>query len=116
MTVLARFYKISNSPVRYMFTWPIGAALCVGMLISAIGKTLGLTGTAWRGRVYTAGAGVSGDQATAAAARRQARPASRGRRCGRDVACDPPTLHNLNADQHVVAEGRADVIGDRRSC
>jgi len=41
--------------LRYIFTWPVGAALCVGMLVSAIGKTLGLTRTAWRGRVYTEG-------------------------------------------------------------
>ncbi len=52
MTVLTRFYKVSKAQVRYVPTWPIGAGLCVGMLFSAIGKTLGLTGTAWRGRVY----------------------------------------------------------------
>ncbi len=55
LSVLARFYRISHSPVEYIVTWPLGAALCVGMLVSAIGKTLGLTRTAWRGRVYTEG-------------------------------------------------------------
>jgi chlorobactene glucosyltransferase len=55
MSVLARFYRITRSQVRYVFTWPIGAALCVGMLVSAIFKTLGLTGTLWRGRTYREG-------------------------------------------------------------
>lgn len=55
MTVLVRYYQVSKADARYVITWPIGAALCVGMLISAIFKTLGWTGTAWRGRVYKQG-------------------------------------------------------------
>lgn len=55
LTVLVRYYQVSKADARYVITWPIGAALCVGMLISAIFKTLGWTGTAWRGRVYTHG-------------------------------------------------------------
>jgi cellulose synthase/poly-beta-1,6-N-acetylglucosamine synthase-like glycosyltransferase len=63
LSVLTRFYKISKSHVRYVITWPIGAALCVGMLTSAIFKTLGWTGTAWRGRVYTQGQAAARPQA-----------------------------------------------------
>lgn len=55
LSVLVRFYLISKSDVRYVITWPIGAALCIGMLFSAILKTLGWTGTAWRGTVYRQG-------------------------------------------------------------
>lgn len=63
LTVLVRYYEVSKSDARYVITWPIGAALCVGMLISAIFKTLGLTGTAWRGRVYKQGQQVPTAQA-----------------------------------------------------
>ena len=71
MSVLTRFYKISKSHVRYVITWPIGATLCVGMLVSAIFKTLGLTGTAWRGRVYTEGQATAGMQAAGKPIERQ---------------------------------------------
>ena len=71
MSVLTRFYRISKSPVRYVITWPVGAALCVGMLISAIFKTLGLTGTAWRGRVYTEGQATAAVQAAGKPVERQ---------------------------------------------
>jgi len=55
LSVLVRYFMLTKADVRYVITWPVGAALCLGMLFSAILKTLGLTGTAWRGRVYHQG-------------------------------------------------------------
>lgn len=74
LSVLTRFYIVSKSDVRYVITWPLGAALCVGMLFSAIGKTLGLTGTAWRGRVYKQGQQTSTTDMRAQPAARQETP------------------------------------------
>jgi len=55
MTVITRLYKISKADARFAIAWPIGATLVVGMLISAMLKALGMTGTAWRGRTYKQG-------------------------------------------------------------
>jgi len=52
LSLLARFYRASRISLRYLPTWPIGAALCVGMLGSAMAKALGIQGTTWRGRTY----------------------------------------------------------------
>jgi glycosyltransferase involved in cell wall biosynthesis len=66
LSVLARFYRVTRSRVGYVITWPVGAGLCVGMLISAIFKTLGLTATPWRGRLYRQGQGAQASEAATA--------------------------------------------------
>ncbi len=52
MTVLFRFYRISRVNPLLAPTYPIGAFLAAGMLISAIRRLGGRSTTTWRGTTY----------------------------------------------------------------
>lgn len=54
-SVLWRFYKLSGIQTQWALSYPIGAAICLGMTINAMTKTRG-AGTTWRGTSYQGGA------------------------------------------------------------
>jgi hypothetical protein len=50
-SVLWRFYRLSNSAPAWAWTWPLGAGLCMVMMLAAMGRHFGLR-TTWRGTTY----------------------------------------------------------------
>jgi cellulose synthase/poly-beta-1,6-N-acetylglucosamine synthase-like glycosyltransferase len=54
-TVLWRFYRVSGSAPGWALTYPLGAALCLGMTVSAMTRLAGKA-TDWRGTRYVGGA------------------------------------------------------------
>jgi len=52
LTVLFRFYRISRVNPLLAPTYPIGAFLAAGMLVSAIRRVGGRSTTTWRGTTY----------------------------------------------------------------
>ncbi len=51
-SVLWRFWKIQDLPPSWALTYPLGAAICLGMTFNALTKLGGLTRTTWRGTTY----------------------------------------------------------------
>ena len=51
-TVLWQFWKLSQLPPYWATTYPLGATICLGMILSAMTKLGGLTATSWRGTKY----------------------------------------------------------------
>jgi len=54
-SVLWRFYRVTGSAGPWALTYPLGAALCLGMTLNGMRRALG-TKTTWRGTAYTGGA------------------------------------------------------------
>jgi len=54
-SVLWRFYRVSGSAPGWALTYPVGAALCLGMTLSAMTHLTGRA-TDWRGTRYVGGA------------------------------------------------------------
>ncbi len=54
-SVLWRFYAITGNPSHWALTYPLGAAMCLGMTLNAMRRLLGTT-TTWRGTTYRGGA------------------------------------------------------------
>lgn len=54
-TVLWRYYRLSGTPAPFALTYPLGAAMCLGITLDAMTRLLGRK-TAWRGTSYTRGA------------------------------------------------------------
>ncbi len=54
-SVLWRFYRLSHVAPIWALTWPVGAALCLGMTCNALTRHWGAR-TTWRGTTYTGGA------------------------------------------------------------
>lgn len=51
-SVLWRFWRLSGIPAAWALTYPLGAAVCIGMVFAAMAKLGGLTSTTWRGTTY----------------------------------------------------------------
>ncbi len=51
-TVIARFYRLSQTSPWLAPTFIVGAVICIGMLINAMLKLKGRTTTTWRGTTY----------------------------------------------------------------
>ena len=47
-----RFYAVSGVPSRWSLTYPLGAALCLGMTLNSMRRLVGRT-TTWRGTTYS---------------------------------------------------------------
>jgi glycosyltransferase involved in cell wall biosynthesis len=54
-TVLRRFYPLCGMPAAWALSYPLGAALCLGMTCNAMTRLAGVR-TRWRGTSYTGGA------------------------------------------------------------
>ena len=54
-SVLWRFYQVTGSAPVWALSYPLGAALSLGMTLNAMRRLLGST-TTWRGTTYTGGA------------------------------------------------------------
>jgi glycosyltransferase involved in cell wall biosynthesis len=54
-SVLWRFYEITGNRGPWALTYPVGAALCLGMTLNAMRRLAG-TRTTWRGTTYQGGA------------------------------------------------------------
>ncbi len=52
-SVLARFYKLCRTPPAQALTYPLGAGLCLAMIINAMTRLAGRK-TTWRGTTYAA--------------------------------------------------------------
>ncbi len=57
-SVLWPFYRISGVAAPLALTYPVGAAVCLGMTLNAIRRACGSAVTTWRGTTYTGGAKV----------------------------------------------------------
>lgn len=55
-SVLWRFYHVSGIARPWALLYPLGAAVCLGMIVSALGKLRGSGTTNWRGTTYRGGA------------------------------------------------------------
>lgn len=55
-SVLWRFYSLTGNGSAWAITYPLGAAVCLGMTVGSIRKLLGMTQTTWRGTTYSGGA------------------------------------------------------------
>jgi glycosyltransferase involved in cell wall biosynthesis len=53
-TILWRFYALSGTPRPWALTYPLGAGLCLAMVINSMGRLLGVR-TQWRGTSYAGG-------------------------------------------------------------
>lgn len=51
-SVLWRFWRIQNLPPHWALTYPLGAAICLGMIVKAMLKLGGVSTTTWRGTTY----------------------------------------------------------------
>ncbi len=58
-TVLWRFYAVTGNRPPWALTYPLGAALCLGMTVNAMRRLGGGVATTWRGTVYRGGAQTS---------------------------------------------------------
>jgi chlorobactene glucosyltransferase len=56
-SILLRFYSLSGNAPGWALTYPIGAAFCLGMTVSAMTRLGGNT-TTWRGTAYAGGAQI----------------------------------------------------------
>lgn len=54
-SVLWRYYRLSGTPAPYAITYPLGAAMCLGITLDAMTRLAGRR-TSWRGTAYTRGA------------------------------------------------------------
>jgi len=54
LTVMWRFYRVSQADRRYFITYPVGCVIAVGMLVNAMLKLGGLMRITWRGTRYRA--------------------------------------------------------------
>jgi chlorobactene glucosyltransferase len=54
-SVLWRFYRLCQVPAPWALAYPLGAGLCLGMVLNAMTRHLG-TRTRWRGTTYHGGA------------------------------------------------------------
>ena len=54
-SILWQFYAISGSKPAWALTYPIGATVCLGMTLNAMGRLGGLVSTTWRGTTYRGG-------------------------------------------------------------
>jgi len=61
-SILWRLYPITGNPAPWALTYPLGAALCLGMTINAMRRLGGGATTSWRGTVYRGGAVASDRQ------------------------------------------------------
>lgn len=57
-TVLWRFYALGGTPPAWALTYPLGAAVCLGITLNAMRRHGGAT-TKWRGTVYSGGGRVA---------------------------------------------------------
>lgn len=55
-SVMWAFYRMSGAPAPWALTYPIGAAVCLGMTINAMRRLTGGVTTTWRGTTYHGGA------------------------------------------------------------
>jgi len=55
-SVLVRYYRLTEAGAVWSPTYPLGAAVCLGMVINAMGRLGGVVTTVWRGTSYTGGA------------------------------------------------------------
>ncbi len=60
-SVMFRFYRISHLPPLLAPTYPLGAVIALGMLVSAMRRLGGRTPTTWRGTTYRADRVVATD-------------------------------------------------------
>jgi cellulose synthase/poly-beta-1,6-N-acetylglucosamine synthase-like glycosyltransferase len=56
-SILLRFYALTGSAPGWALTYPVGAAMCLGMTLNAMTRLGGKT-TNWRGTAYAGGAQV----------------------------------------------------------
>ena len=54
-SILWPFYAISGTRPAWALTYPIGASICLGMTLNAMGRLGGLVATTWRGTTYRGG-------------------------------------------------------------
>ncbi|MBI5864290.1 MAG: glycosyltransferase [Planctomycetes bacterium] len=54
-SVMWRFYRVTGNGAAWALTYPIGAAVCLGMTVNAMRRLVGAT-TQWRGTSYAGGA------------------------------------------------------------
>jgi chlorobactene glucosyltransferase len=54
-SVLWRFYRVSGTAGAWALSYPLGALLCLGMILSAMTRLGGARGTVWRGTRYRGG-------------------------------------------------------------
>jgi len=59
-SVIVEYYRLSRADARYAPTYIIGSLFVVGMLVNAMLKVTGRSGTNWRGTLYRAGRVASG--------------------------------------------------------
>lgn len=62
-SVLGRFYQVTGSRPHWALSYPLGAALCLGMTLNAMRRLGGVTSTTWRGTTYRGGARTSPESA-----------------------------------------------------
>jgi chlorobactene glucosyltransferase len=55
-SILWRFYHVTGNPRWWALSYPLGAALCLGMTLNAMRRLGGQTTTTWRGTTYRGGA------------------------------------------------------------
>lgn len=55
-SVLWPFYQLGGSSPVWALTYPLGAAVCLGMTVNAMRRLGGAVTTTWRGTTYTGGA------------------------------------------------------------
>ncbi len=62
-SILWRFYALTRNPPAWALTYPIGAALCLGMTVDAMRRLGGRASTTWRGTTYRGGAQTNPESA-----------------------------------------------------
>ncbi|MFQ5806180.1 MAG: glycosyltransferase [Phycisphaerae bacterium] len=62
-SVLWRFYHVTGNRRPWALTYPLGAALCLGMTLNAMRRLGGAATTTWRGTSYRGGAQTSPESA-----------------------------------------------------
>lgn len=55
-SIMWRFYAITRNGAPWALTYPLGAALCLGMTLDSMRRLRGAATTTWRGTVYRGGA------------------------------------------------------------
>jgi glycosyltransferase involved in cell wall biosynthesis len=64
ISVMWRFYELSNVRGGWSLTYPLGAALCLGMTLNALLKLNRAVTTTWRGTAYRGGAQTAAESGT----------------------------------------------------
>lgn len=77
-SVLWLFYPIGGSSPVWALTYPLGAAVCLGMTVNAMRRLGGGATTTWRGTTYTGGAQAAEDRRSVAPARPEVRSRAGG--------------------------------------